>query len=100
VHAAPASLEVAVRDDEDERVVASGQVRRGEEGPMSTLVRRGSEIRGGPCAGAAGCTRPHPLPAQDLAAAPAAVTSATVWSTTALRSASNAGLVRAERFSG
>ena len=45
VHAAPEALEVVVRDDADGRVVASGQVRRGEQGPMSTLVRTGSEIR-------------------------------------------------------
>ena len=44
VHAAPESLEVVVRN-EDGRVVASGQVRRGEEGPMSTLVRTGAEVR-------------------------------------------------------
>ena len=45
VHAAPKSLEVVVRDDESGSVVASGQVRRGEEGPMSTLLREGSKIR-------------------------------------------------------
>ena len=44
VRAAPESLEVVVRDDAG-RVVASGQVRRGEQGPMSTLVREGPEIR-------------------------------------------------------
>ena len=44
VHAAPESLEVVVRD-EDGRVVATGQVRRGAEGPMSTLVRTGEQVR-------------------------------------------------------
>ena len=45
VHAAPQLLEILVHDDEDGQVVASGQVRRGEEGPMSALVRDGREIR-------------------------------------------------------
>ena len=44
VHAAPESLEVVVRDEHG-RVVAAGQVRRGEEGPMSALVRSGAEVR-------------------------------------------------------
>ena len=45
VHAAPQELEVVVRDDADGRVVASGTVRRGEPGPISTLVRDGADVR-------------------------------------------------------
>ena len=44
VHAAPPQLEVVVRDAEG-RVVASGEVERGEEGPISFLVRDGDRVR-------------------------------------------------------
>ena len=44
VHAAPPKLEVVVRD-ESGAVTAQGSVERGEEGPMSWLVRNGSSIR-------------------------------------------------------
>jgi hypothetical protein len=45
VHAAPPVLDVTVRDDEG-RVVAEGRsLRRGAPGPISFLVRQGSEIR-------------------------------------------------------
>lgn len=44
VHAAPPALEVVVRD-ESGAVVAQGSCERGEEGPMSFLVRDGDEVR-------------------------------------------------------
>jgi hypothetical protein len=46
VHAAPPTLEVVVRSAEDGRVIAAGHdLRRGEPGPMSYLVRAGEQIR-------------------------------------------------------
>lgn len=44
VHAAPPVLAVTVRDEEGAVLAEGTDLRRTDEGPMSVLVRRGSEI--------------------------------------------------------
>src|SRR5690348_3447622 len=44
VHAAPPAFNVSVRDAEGNEIARGTDLERHEKGPMSTLVRRGSEI--------------------------------------------------------
>jgi hypothetical protein len=44
VHAAPPTINVAVRNDHGKLLAEGRNLERGEKGPMSYLVRRGNEI--------------------------------------------------------